>query len=386
MVDARKATAPAAEPFLVAIPDAELVRLKTRLAETRWPSMDRADWSFGVPRTYLETLVDHWRASFSWRRVEERLNTYPQYRVKLDGQTVHFIHLRSPEPDSLPLLLTHGWPSSILEFLDLGERLATPAHLGGGNNDAFDVVIPSLPGFGFSTGPVSQGATLRVHRLWHRLMTDVLGYPRYGAHGGDIGASVTIDLAVTYPDDLVGIHLTTDWSDRTPHARPMTEEEARFFLVDDPTWRAEEGGYSHMQRTKPLTLAYGLTDSPIGLAAWILEKFRAWTGAGMRAERFDWDRALATVSLYWFTKTTFSSFMPYFESKHAGGESTPYVAVPTGVSRPSEYRPAPRSNAVRNFHLVYWSELDGIGHFPALEAPDRLATELREFFRPLRAR
>jgi len=305
---------------------------------------------------------------------------------------IHFLHERGRGPAPLPLVLTHGWPSSFLELLKVIPLLTDPAGHGGDEADAFDVVVPSLPGYGFSDLPTTAGTnTARTASLWLTLMTEVLGYRRFGAHGGDIGAGVTTRLARLAPERLVGIHLTAI-ADPTLGADSMPLSAAeRAYLDGLAAWEEAEGAYSSVQRTKPQTLAYGLTDSPVGLAAWIVEKFRSWSDCGGDLERrFTRDELLTTISLYWFTGTINSSIRMYYEGRRdpaplALGER---IDVPTGVSLfPNEFVPeshAPRSWGERTYDIRHWARLDRGGHFPALEEPELLVEEIRGFFRPLR--
>ena len=317
---------------------------------------------------------------------------FRSFRVRIEGLGVHFVHERGWGPDPLPLVLTHGWPSSFLEMLEIIPLLTDPAAHGGDASDAFDVVVPSLPGYGFSDRTEAPGmTTTRTASLWLCLMTDILGYRRFAAHGGDIGASVTTRLARLAPERLAGIHLTAI-ADPTlgPESPPLTAAEQEY-LDGLAVWEEAEGAYGAVQRTKPQTLAYALTDSPVGLAAWIVEKFRTWSDCGGDVEsRFSPDQLLTNISLYWFTGTINSSMRMYYEGRRdpallAPGER---IEVPTGVSLfPNEHvreSHPPREWGERTYDIRHWERHDRGGHFPALEEPELLVDEIRRFFRPLR--
>ena len=293
------------EPFRIAVPQATLDDLAERLARTRWPgALDGAGWEDGTSRAYLHELVAWWQTGFDWRAQEAAINRFPQFRATVDGVGLHFVHVRGKGPAPLPLVCTHGWPSTFYELLPLVPLLTDPAGHGGDPADAFDVVIPSLPGYGFSDPLQGRGSANRVPELWTRLMREVLGYEQFGAHGGDIGAMVANRLALEHPERLVGIHVTRPADPYIgPGAAPLTEAE-QALLPSRARWHEVEGGYVHLQRTRPQTLAYGLADSPVGLAAWIVEKWRAWSdGDGQVERRFTKDQLLTTVMLYWVTGT-----------------------------------------------------------------------------------
>jgi len=375
-------------PFTIAVADDVLADLRRRLAATRWPDeVDGAGWDYGANLAYLKDLVAYWRDGFDWRAQEATLNQYAQYRADIDGVSVHFVHERGRGPSPLPLIITHGWPSSFAQMLTIVPLLTDPARYGGDPADAFDVVVPSLPGFGFSDRPRARGMNgQRIADLWARLMTDTLGYRRFAAAGGDLGSPVTQRLALTHPDLVAGIHLT-DVGFPTVDRPDLSAAERRYLdAVRD--WSAREGAYALLQRTKPQTLAYGLTDSPVGLAAWLVEKFRAWSDcAGDVERRFSKDELLTTVMIYWVTETITSSVRLYYENSHLP-PLTPEqrIDVPAGVAIfPKDLALPPRAWAERSLRVERWTEMPRGGHFAAMEEPALLVEDLRAFFRPLRA-
>lgn len=383
------------EPFRIDIPESALQDLRERLSRTRWPDeVAGAGWDYGVPLSTLKVLVADWQERFDWRTAERSLNAFHHSMARIQGLRIHFIHERGQGPEPMPLVLTLGWPGSFLELLPLVPLLTDPARHGGSPEDAFDVVIPSLPGYGFSERPPERGMlSARIASMWDELMSEALGYRRYGAHGGDIGSRVTTRLGQHHSDRVVGIHLTAvEDPPLGPEAPPLTDAEREFLRARD-AWYEAEGGYSHIQRTKPQTLAYGLTDSPAGLAAWLLEKYRTWSDCGGDVEsRFGRDWLLTSITLYWLTATIPSSMRLYFERRRdpepfAAGERIP---APAGVTffpneLVAESHP-PREWIERLYDLRYFARMPRGGHFPALEEPELLAEELRTFFRPFRAR
>jgi epoxide hydrolase len=375
----------AIHPFRVDIPQAQLDDLDRRLADTRWPG-ERAGvgWDYGVPVPYLQKLADYWRTGFDWRAQEARLNSYPQFVTDIDGERVHFLHIQSPEPNALPLVVSHGWPGSIVEFLDVIGPLTDPRSHGGDAADAFHLVIPSLPGFGFS-GPSDKPAdTARFAAVFAELMRR-LGYERYGAQGGDVGAFVAPAIGRVDPDHVVGIHVNNllvfpswDGSDDIEYSE---EDQAR--LGQMQAWNNEMSGYAQVQSTRPQTLAYGLTDSPVGQLAWILEKFKEWTDphAELPEDAVDLDLLLTDVSIYWLTATAWSASLIYREGS-AWGAHPEKSGVPTGIALfPGD--PTIRAIAEREHNVVHWAQHDRGGHFAALEAPDLYIDDVRTFFRQL---
>lgn len=386
-------------PFTIAIPQATLDDLRDRLSRTRWPdSITGGDWQFGTDPAYLKELVAYWQSGFDWRAQEAALNRFAQFRAEVDGVGIHFIHERGVGPKPLPLILSHGWPDSFVRMLKLIPLLTDPASHGGDPADAFDVVVPSLPGFGFSETLPEDESGERVAALWATLMTDMLGYARFGAGGGDIGSGITEELAFKHAASLVGIHLTDVPYTHifTTPAEDLSEAE-QAYLAAGQQWGMTEGGYAMMQSTRPWTLAYGLNDSPVGLAAWIVEKFRSWSDCdGDIEKRFTKDELLTNITLYWATATIATSFRPYYagasdndwdaggESGDTGGADT-RTEVPTGVAIfPKDIVPAPRAFAERFFNVQQWTEMPRGGHFAAMEEPELLVEDIRAFFRPLR--
>jgi epoxide hydrolase len=375
-------------PFTIDVPQADLDDLRDRLTRTRWPDeVAGAGWSRGVPLDYLRGLTDHWRTAYDWRVHEARLNEFPQFTTAIEGQQIHFLHVRSPEPDALPLVLTHGWPGSIVEFQDLIGPLTDPAACGGDPADAFHVVAPSLPGFGFSR-PLREAGwdTGRVARAWAELMGR-LGYERYGAQGGDTGAIVSPQLGRIDPEHVVGVHANglTVFPPADPDALTgLTDaERARLGRLQQ---RGQDGAaYAMLQSTRPQTLAYALADSPAGQLAWIVEKFKEWTdpAADLPEQAVDRDHLLTNVTLYWLTDTGGSSAQIYYEGRSAWGQPAERSRVPTGVAVfPDDF--SIRVLVEREHRVVHWTEFDRGGHFAAMETPDLLAGDIRAFFRGLR--
>jgi pimeloyl-ACP methyl ester carboxylesterase len=379
-----------ARPFVIDVPQATLDDLRERLGRTRWPDeVEGAGWDYGTSLAYLRDVVEYWRTRFVWRRQERAMNALPHFRADVDGLGIHFIHARGRGPAPLPLLVTHGWPSSFVEMLPLVPLLSDPAAHGGDPADAFDVVVPSVPGFGFSGRPGRGMTRSRVAALWARLM-DGLGYPRYAAHGNDIGAVISGWLAYDFPERLIALHTMMPAFPSPvigPDVQPLTEAE-RAYAALQQRWDQDEGGYNLIQETRPQTLAYGLHDSPTGLAAWIVEKWRTWTDPVDDVERyFSRDLLLANVTLYWVTETANAANRSYYERAREPRTITTRIAVPTGVALSREpVQRAPRERAKRGYaDIRRWTEFSRGGHFMAAEEPALLAAELREFFRPFRS-
>ncbi|WP_189027171.1 epoxide hydrolase family protein [Nocardia rhizosphaerihabitans] len=379
-------------PFHIDIAQSDLDDLHRRLADARWPDQQPgAEWSRGVPVEYLRELAEYWRTSYDWRAAEAELNKYPQFVTEIDGQRIHFLHVRSAQPDATPLLLTHGWPGSIVEFLDVIGPLTDPGAHGGDPADAFHLVIPSLPGYGFS-GPVTEPGwnATRIAAAWVELMSR-LGYERYGAQGGDWGAFITPEVGRAGGDRVIGIHVNAATFGFIPFgpvsdAEKATMTEAELARLDRlALFKSEGSGYFRIQSTRPQTLAYGLHDSPIGQLAWIVEKFKEWTfpADGLPDAAVDRDRLLTDVMLYWLTGTAGSSAALYYEATHTRSWPTAPLTTPTGVAVFAE-DVAIRRYAEGNADIVHWSEFDRGGHFAAMEAPDLLVGDIRAFFRGLR--
>ncbi|MFG1943226.1 epoxide hydrolase family protein [Nonomuraea sp. NPDC048826] len=373
-------------PFRIDIPQADLDDLSDRLARTRWPDdLDGVGWSYGVPVSYARALAEYWRTGFDWRAQEAALNAFPQFTTEIDGQNVHFLHVRSPEPDALPLLITHGWPGSVAEFMNVIGPLADPRAHGGDPADAFHVVAPSIPGFGFSGPTRERGWDMtRVAAAWKELMSR-LGYERYGAQGGDTGAVISPTLGRLDPGHVAGVHVNGGLgfpSGDPAELEGLTEtERARLARYGDQ----DDLGYAMIQSTRPQTLAYGLHDSPAGQLAWIAEKFKEWTDPAreLPEDAVDRDQLLTNISLYWLTGTAGSSARLYKEGAAAWGGRQEPSALPHGVAVfPGD--PGVRRVAEREHKIVHWSEFDRGGHFAAMEAPDLLVADIREFFRLVR--
>lgn len=379
----------APRPFRIAIPMPAIVDLRNRLAATRWPDeVNDEAWSYGAALPFMRDLADHWRKRFDWRAVEARLNALPQFTLKIDDTKIHFVHARGKGPKPLPLVISHGWPGSFVEMERIIPLLTDPGAHGGDPADAFDVVVPSLPGFGFSDRPTAPGCGPKaIAGMWQQLMTG-LGYDRFGVQGGDWGSAISIWLARNHPDRVIGAHLNFMISSLQPaEGAPLTEAE-RAYVASAMKWRDSEGGYFSIQSTKPQTLGYGLTDSPVALAAWIAEKFRTWSDCnGDIAAAIPLDDVLANIAIYWFSGNITSSLRIYKENKavplhFAPGER---VKPPVGFAHfPKEILHPPRSYVERVFDIQRWTDMPKGGHFAAMEQPALLAEEIRAFFRPLR--
>ena len=380
-------------PFHIQIPEADLRDLRDRLARTRWPEAETvADWSQGVPLSYLRELCRYWGEGYDWRATEQRLNRLPQFRTELDGLGLHVLHVRSPHPDALPLIMTHGWPGSVVEFLKVIGPLTNPVAHGGEASDAFHLVCPSLPGYGFSDKPARPGwGVERIAGAWARLMAR-LGYERYGAQGGDWGTSISTSIGQQDPEHVAGIHLTPPLAPPDPATLDDLTEQERAALASLEHAAEWESGYSQEHATRPQTIGYALVDSPVALCAWIVEKFWAWTDCGGQLENvLTRDELLDNVMLYWLPGTGASSARLYWESirqvnRWISGPTRDTVAVPAGCSIfPKELqRPSRRWAAKRFLDIRYWNELDKGGHFAAFEQPELFVSEVRSFFRLVR--
>ena len=379
------------QPFQLHVDEQALADLRTRLRLTRYPDQTPGEpWAYGTDVAYLKELVDYWHTQFDWRAEEARLNVFPQFKVRLHGIDLHYLQVKGQGPEPYPLLLSHGWPGSVFEFMDIIPRLTDPARFGGDPADAFTVIAPSLPGYGLSFAPGQARFSLEmIADCLADLMTKVLGYPRFAAQGGDWGAFITSRLGAVHADKLLGIHVNLLAVRRDAKMLSDPSPEEREFIGQLEAWLKEETGYQWIQGTRPQTLAFGLSDSPAGLAAWIVEKFRAWSDCGGEVESvFKRDHLLANISLYWFTGAIGSSFWPYYARLHGawpipdGGVQVPtgYAAFPREILRP------PRSVAARMYtDIRRWSVMPKGGHFAAMEQPAALADEITQFFRPLRA-
>ena len=368
------------QPFRVEVAQSDLDDLSTRLARTNWPDeLPGVDWSYGVPMQHVKDLVEYWRTGFDWRAQESRLNAHPQFTTTIDGQNVHFLHVRSPEPDALPLIVTHGWPMSVFEYVDLIGPLTDPRNHGGDPSQAFHVVVPSVPGVAFS-GPTTEPGwtTQRIAKAWATLM-DRLGYDRYGAHGNDGGSLISPELGRVAPDRVVGVHVTQLFSfpsgDPSEFADLTPEDAAALAFLEE---FAGGGGlaYNAYQSAQPQTLSYALQDSPAGWVAWVAQLFRHWT---------DLDYVLANASAYWLTGTIGSSIRRYYEDAHATDHPTEPTTVPTGVSVFAEDFQTIRKLADRDHaNIVQFRRHDRGSHFAPKDAPDLLLADLRNFYADLR--
>jgi epoxide hydrolase len=377
-------------PFRIEVPEATLDDLRRRLEHTRWPERETVeDWSQGVPLAYMKDLCGYWAHVYDWRTTESRLNALPQFRTEIDGLQIHFVHVRSPHPDALPLVLTHGWPGSIVEFLKVIEPLVDPTAHDGDATDAFHVVCRSLPGYGFSDKPAGPGWGIeRIAAAWAVLMRR-LGYERYGAQGSDWGTSVSASIGQLDPDHVAGIHLTPPLAPPDPETFDDLTDEERAALASLKRSAEWDSGYSLEHATRPQTIGYALVDSPAALCAWIIEKFWAWTDCGGHPENvLTRDELLDNLMLYWLPRAGASSARLYWESikqvnEWISGSTIDTVAVPTGCSIfPKELQRPSRRWAERRFlDIRYWNEPDKGGHFAAFEQPDLFVNEVRSFFR-----
>ena len=377
------------ERFHVRVDDPTLEDLRLRLARTRFPDqIEGTGWEYGTPIDYLRELVEYWRDEYDWRAQEAHLNRLEHFRTRLDGQSIHFIHARSAHADALPLLLVHGWPGSIAEFLDVIPRLTNPEAHGGTAEDAFHVIAPSLPGYGFSEPPRTPGWDVRrVAQAFIQLMAR-LGATRYGAQGGDWGAQITTRIASLDPEHCAGLHLNMPIAGLPENPGPLTNEE-QADLATMARFQRDEAAYAQVQGTKPQTLGVALNDSPAGLLSWIVEKFRTWSDCDGRPETvFTREQLITNVMLYWVTQTITSSARLYWETMHSGVLQEPleYVGVPTGVARfpREEILRFPRSWVEQRYNVTRWVNMPRGGHFAAMEQPELFVADLRTFFRTVR--
>ena len=386
----------AVEKFKIRIPDKILLDLQERLANTRWPhEVEGADWDYGTNLAYLKKLLIYWRTKYDWRKHETELNKFHHYKTNIDGYRIHFIHERGKGPNPMPLLLTHGWPDSFYRFYKIIPMLTDPLRYGGNAKDAFDVVVPSIPGFGFSDKPKKGGTTFHINDLWAKLMTKTLGYKNFGAHGGDWGTSISEHLARNHAGAVIGIHLTDVpffHLFQKPNDLSATEKK---FMERSEKWQKQEGAYALIQSTKPQSLAYGMNDSPAGLAAWIIEKFQSWSDCDGNIENsFSKDELLTNIMIYWVTETISSSFYNYYDMANAGAmtwmkeklkEWVGSSKTPTGFAVfPKDINPPPREWAERFFNVQRYTKMPRGGHFAALEEPELLIEDIRAFFGEIR--
>jgi len=378
--------------FDISVENSTLDQLRDRLINTRYPDeITDSGWNYGTDLSYLKELVQYWHSDFNWPNQQALINSFSHFRTTVDDINIHFIHEKGKGPDPFPLIITHGWPGTFFEMYKVIPMLTDPQSFGGDPKDSFDVVVPSMPGYGFSDASPSSGMDpLTVADMWAALMSDNLGYSRFGAQGGDWGARVTAKLGLSHSDKVIGIH-TTSTTSPTPYlgegSRPLSEPEKRM-LEQREEWVRSEGGYAHIQSTKPQTLSYSLNDSPVGLAAWIVEKYRTWSDCdGDIESRFTKDELLTTVTIYWVTESIGSSTRLYYESfnKPWTLKQGERIDVPVAVAAfPHENTIPLREWAERSYNVKHWTDMPSGGHFAALEEPDRLVQDIREFFRTLR--
>jgi pimeloyl-ACP methyl ester carboxylesterase len=376
------------QSFEIGVPQETLEDLRRRLELTRWTDeVAGAGWDYGTNLAYLKELVGYWQDGFDWREQEAKLHEFAQFRAGVDGLGIHFVHERGKGPNPMPIILTHGWPDSFYRFHKIIPMLTDPAQFGGDPADSFDVVVPSVPGYGFSDRPRERGlGSSQTADLFTKLMRDVLGYERFAAHGGDVGSGVTESVAARHPGALVGIHLTDVpyWHVFAASPEGLSEAE-REYLEKGNEWGMQEGAYAVLQSTRPQTPAYALNDSPAGLAAWIVEKFRAWSDCeGDVEKRFTKDELLTNITIYWVTQTIGSSFRMYYETNRVRPTAASRDVLAGFAIFPKDIVPAPREFGERAFNVERWTEMPRGGHFAAMEEPELLAEDLRDFFRPLR--
>lgn len=369
------------KPFSTNIPQQVLDDLILRLKLTRWPDeITGSGWNYGADLSYMKELTEYWQHKFDWRKIEGEVNAYPNFIADIDGHQIHFLHVKGKGKRSVPLIITHGWPGSFLEMMKLIPLLTE------GTEFSFDLVIPSVPGFGFSSKVIQPGcSSAYVADLWHQLMI-TLGYERYGAQGGDIGSGISTWLSLKYPSSIIGLHLNYISGSYKPYLQENEQlsDEVVAFQKRGAAWSAREGAYAYMHATKPLTVAYGLNDSPAGLCAWIIEKFNGWSdNKGHIENTFTKDELLANVTLYWITQTIHSSMRIYNENSKAPlifGKSD-FVKVPVGFAQfPKELPTPPRSYIDKGFNIQRWTIMPAGGHFAAVEQPDLLSKDIRDFF------
>lgn len=377
------------EKFQINISDEALTDLADRLKSTKWArSMDDAGWNLGTNKNFLKSFISYWRDSYDWKAQEKMLNEYPQFMSKIDDADIHFYHIKGKGPNPVPLILSHGWPDSFLRYQKIIPLLTDPERFDRSAKNSFDLIIPSLPGFGFSTLPETKGiSNAEIADLWKKLMVDELGYDKFGAIGGDMGSGVTRYLAYNYPEHIIGIHLTDVGIIRDlafgNDATLSPEEKA--YKQNAMQWISQEGGYMSIQSTKPQTLSYALSDSPVGLAAWILEKFYSWSDCDGNLEiRFTKDELLNNIMIYWLTNSVGGSIRMYYENTHSLPKLGK-IEVPTGLAIfPKDVLIPPKSWVENNLNLIHWTEMEEGGHFTAMEAPEAFAKDVIRFYEKLK--
>jgi pimeloyl-ACP methyl ester carboxylesterase len=372
------------EKFKVSIPQSELDDLNERIKKVRWPDdIENSDWKYGTSLSYIKELADYWQKEFNWRIIEKQINSVPNFIADIDGHKIHFLHIKSKKKNAVPLIITHGWPGSFLEMLKIIPYLTEPEEV------PFDLIIPSIIGFGFSGKPIQNGSDYGFNaNLWHKLMMK-LGYHKYGLQGGDIGAGISIKIAQKHPEHIIGLHLNYISDSYKPYLKENENTDTNIikFQKHVNQWNEQEAAYAAIQSTKPLSLAYGLNDSPIGLCGWIIEKFNAWSDNDGDIENcFTKQELLANVTLYWLTQTIHSSIRMYHEislNPLKFGKDD-FVTIPVGFAKfPKEIPIPPRDYIEKGLNIVHWTELPKGGHFPALEQPKLLANDVISFFKKL---
>ena len=373
------------EKFKVNIPQSELDDLNDRIKKVRWPDeIKNSDWKYGTSLSYIKELADYWLEEFDWRIIEKEINSFPNFIADVDGNQIHFLHIKSNKKNAIPIIITHGWPGSFLEMLKI------IPHLTESEESPFDLVVPSIIGFGFSKKPTENGSDYGYNaELWHKLMLK-LGYNKYGVQGGDIGAGISIKIAQKYPKSIIGLHLNYISDSYKPYSEENENIDTHIVKFQKATqmWNEREGAYASLHSTKPLSLAYGLNDSPIGLCGWIIEKFNAWSDNNGDIENsFTKQELLANVTLYWLTQTIHSSIRMYHEISNSPlkFEKDDFVKTPVGFAKfPKEIPTPPRDYIEKGFNVVHWTEMPKGGHFPALEQPKLLADDIIRFFEKLK--
>ncbi|HEX4278376.1 MAG TPA: epoxide hydrolase [Bryobacteraceae bacterium] len=377
-------------PFRVAVPQKKIDRILKRVREAEWPDrLEAPAWQYGANWDYMKDLAAHWTTKFDWRKAEAKLNAHPQFIAQINGFDIHYYHVRGKGPHPFPVVLTHGWPGSVVEFQDAIELLTNPLASGGSPDDAFDVVIPSLPGFGFSSKPPSPVGPVTIAKLWHKLMTEVAGYTRFGAQGGDWGQSVTIQLASQFPQSLAGIHFTGTTARTLPEAEQNDEEKA--WVRASGAYRQTELDYFGEQSRKPQTVGFALADSPLGTAAWIVEKFKSWsdsdTGPAGVERAFTKDQLLTNIMWYLVTDTAATGVWIYRGSADERAAPRGKIAIPTGFAAFPKEMPIflpPRRFLENDFNLTHYTRMPRGGHFACMEQPKLFVEDLRTFFRTVR--
>ena len=373
------------EKFKVNIPQSELDDLNDRIKKVRWPDeIKNSDWKYGTSLSYIKELADYWLEEFDWRIIEKEINSFPNFIADVDGNQIHFLHIKSNKKNAIPIIITHGWPGSFLEMLKIIPYLTES------EESPFDLVIPSIIGFGFSKKPTENGSDYGFNaELWHKLMLK-LGYNKYGVQGGDIGAGISIKIAQKYPENIIGLHLNYISDSYKPYSEENENIDTHIVKFQKATqmWNEKEGAYASLHSTKPLSLAYGLNDSPIGLCGWIIEKFNAWSDNNGDIENsFTKQELLANVTLYWLTQTIHSSIRMYHEISNSPLKfgKDDFVKTPVGFAKfPKEIPTPPRDYIEKGFNVVHWTEMPKGGHFPALEQPKLLADDIIRFFEKLK--